>query len=102
MMRIQSLRQKLVSGCLALLSVYVAACGSHKQSLPSIPTLEQSTVPPVESTYLLHAGDQLAIKFYHNPELNEEKLAIRPDGMISLQLIGDVPAAGLTPAALGQ
>jgi protein involved in polysaccharide export with SLBB domain len=57
--------------------------------------------PPVES-YTLAPGDVLAIKFYRNPELNEDELAIRPDGHISLQLIDDVPAAGLTPAALSR
>ena len=54
---------------------------------------------PAES-YTLTAGDVLAVKFYRNPELNEEELAIRPDGHISMQLIDDVRAAGLTPAAL--
>lgn len=49
--------------------------------------------------YSLGVGDQLSIKFYYNKELNEE-LTIRPDGMISLQLVGEVTAAGLTPTML--
>jgi protein involved in polysaccharide export with SLBB domain len=44
-------------------------------------------------------GDLLAIKFFRNPELNEE-LTVRPDGMISLQLVGEIRAAGLSPAEL--
>src|SRR6185436_8641725 len=58
--------------------------------------------PPAVESYTLAAGDVLAIKFYRNPELNEDELAIRPDGNISLQLIDDIRAAGLTPAALSQ
>jgi protein involved in polysaccharide export with SLBB domain len=58
--------------------------------------------PPPAESYTLAAGDVLAIKFYRNPELNEEELAIRPDGNISLQLIDDIRAAGLTPAALSK
>lgn len=58
--------------------------------------------PPPAESYTLAAGDVLAIKFYRNPELNEDELAIRPDGHISLQLIDDIRAAGLTPAALSQ
>lgn len=58
--------------------------------------------PPPAESYRLTAGDVLAIKFYRNPELNEDELAIRPDGHISLQLIDDVRAAGLTPAALSR
>jgi protein involved in polysaccharide export with SLBB domain len=55
--------------------------------------------PPPAEAYALQANDVLAIKFYRNPELNED-VTIRPDGYISLQLIDDVRAAGLTPAAL--
>ena len=44
-------------------------------------------------------GDQLDIKFFYNPELNEQVI-VRPDGRISLQLIPEVVANGLTPAAL--
>ena len=44
-------------------------------------------------------GDQLDIKLFFNPELNETIL-VRPDGKISLQLIDEVQAAGLTPAQL--
>lgn len=50
-------------------------------------------------TYTLQEGDVLEVKFFYNPELNERE-AIRPDGMISLQLIDDVAAAGLTPLEL--
>ena len=50
-------------------------------------------------TYILAAGDKIAVKFFYNPELNVD-VTIRPDGKISLQLIGDVIAAGLTPDEL--
>jgi len=49
--------------------------------------------------YFLGVGDQLSIKFYFHRDLNED-LVIRPDGKISLQLAGEVPAAGLTPGQL--
>jgi protein involved in polysaccharide export with SLBB domain len=45
--------------------------------------------------YLLHAGDDLEITFFYNPELNQHA-AVRPDGRISMPLIGDVQAEGLT------
>ncbi len=51
------------------------------------------TVPSMN--YRLQAGDQLDIKFFFNPDLNEE-VTVGPDGRISLQLIGDILAAGLT------
>lgn len=51
--------------------------------------------------YTLQIGDELDIKFFYDPELNE-KVTIRPDGKISLGLIDDLQAAGLTPAQLDQ
>jgi polysaccharide biosynthesis/export protein len=54
---------------------------------------------PVLDPYVLQVGDELSIKFYTNPELNED-VKIRPDGMVSLQLIDDVQAAGLAPNQL--
>ena len=52
-----------------------------------------------QSPYLLQPGDQLEIKFFYNSELNES-ITVRPDGKISLQLVDDVQAAGLTPSQL--
>lgn len=51
--------------------------------------------------YRIQPGDQMDIKFYYTPELNES-VAVRPDGRVSLQLAHDIPAAGLTPAELTQ
>lgn len=50
--------------------------------------------------YIIQPGDQLSVKFFFNPELNEEDLVVRPDGHISLQLVHEVKAADLTPAQL--
>lgn len=49
--------------------------------------------------YRIQPGDQLDIKLFYNPELNE-LLTVRPDGRITMQLINDVIAAGLTPLEL--
>jgi polysaccharide export outer membrane protein len=48
---------------------------------------------------LLGPGDVLEVKFFHTPELNESQ-TVRPDGKISLQLIGEVEVKGKTPAQL--
>ena len=53
-----------------------------------------------EAHYVIKPGDKLSIKFFFNPELNEEELIVRPDGRISLQLIHEVEAANLTPLQL--
>ena len=51
--------------------------------------------------YSIQPGDQLDIKFFFNPELNET-VFVRPDGKISLQLVDDVQAAGMAPLQLDE
>ncbi len=51
--------------------------------------------------YLLRPGDDIEIKFFYHPEL-DETLMVGPDGKISLQLIDGVLAAGLTVSQLDE
>jgi polysaccharide biosynthesis/export protein len=52
-------------------------------------------------TYKLDTLDSISIKFILDPQLNET-VTIRPDGMITLQAIGEVQAVGLTPDQLAK
>jgi polysaccharide export outer membrane protein len=52
-----------------------------------------------EAAYLLQAGDQLEVFIYRHPELSR-KAIIRPDGFISLPLVGEIQAAGKAPRDL--
>ena len=54
-----------------------------------------------EIAYLLQAGDQIEVFVYRHPEFSRKSI-IRPDGFISLPLLGDVRAAGKTPLELGK
>lgn len=56
--------------------------------------------PAQLNTYRIHKGDKLSIKFLYQPELNEPSIIVRPDGFISLQMIDDVKAEGLTAQEL--
>jgi polysaccharide export outer membrane protein len=51
--------------------------------------------------FLLGPEDELEITVWKNLELSRVTV-IRPDGLISMPLIGDIQAAGLTADALGQ
>ena len=73
-------------------------CGTQEQVLKTdAPTLPSG--PQEEPEYVIQPGDELDIRLFYNPELNET-VTVRPDGKISLQLLDDVQAAGLTPADL--
>ncbi len=56
--------------------------------------------PAQASTYIIGSGDQLGVFVYQSPQLSEEAVSVRPDGKISIPLVQDIQAAGLTPAQL--
>ncbi len=47
-------------------------------------------------TYVIGPEDVLFVGVFHEPELTRA-VAVRPDGKITMPLIGDMQAAGLTP-----
>ena len=53
----------------------------------------------VTSDYIIGPEDVLEISVWRNPDLSREVM-VRPDGRISLPLIGDVNAVGLTTSEL--
>jgi polysaccharide export outer membrane protein len=55
--------------------------------------------PETSSDYIIGADDTLHISVWKEPDLSET-LPVRPDGKISMPLLNDVPAAGLTPLQL--
>ena len=57
--------------------------------------------PQDQSTYVIGANDLITVTVFKDPTLTGN-LTVRPDGMISLPLLGDVPAEGLTPMQLSQ
>lgn len=72
-------------------------------SLAACATGGRSTAPPeadasvqAVKTYLIGVDDQLQITVWHNPDLSVS-VPVRPDGKITVPLIGDVVAGGKTP-----
>jgi polysaccharide biosynthesis/export protein len=51
--------------------------------------------------YRIGPGDSVEVFVWKNPELSRT-LPVKPDGSISLPLVGEQRAAGLTPAELGE
>ena len=51
-------------------------------------------------SYVIGADDELSINVFENPGFNIQIQAVRPDGVITMPLIGDVHAAGKTPEQL--
>ena len=57
--------------------------------------------PVLASDYVIGPDDVLAVNVWKENEISQE-VPVRPDGKVSLPLIGDVQASGLTPQALQQ
>ncbi len=55
--------------------------------------------PMDASRYIIGPQDSLQVTVWKEPTLSGT-IPVRPDGMISLVLVGDIPAAGQTPTAL--
>jgi protein involved in polysaccharide export with SLBB domain len=67
--------------------------------IEEVEELQYEQKPDVKPVVQLSPGDILDIRFFYTPELNTVQ-AIRPDGKIALQLVGEVVAQGKTPEAL--
>lgn len=72
----------------------LAACSSSKPVQPP-PAADAAVL----SEYLIGVGDALQISVWRNPELSLA-VPVRPDGMVSMPLIGDIMAANMTAAQL--
>lgn len=50
--------------------------------------------------YRIGPGDVLGVEVWKEPDASSASLTVRPDGKISLPMVGEVEAAGLTPMEL--
>jgi len=80
-------------GLLWLVAVALTGCGA---AVNTEPTVLQSS-PAME--YQIGPADVLSINVWNN-EFLQEQVTVRPDGMISYPLVGELYVIGLTPAEL--
>ena len=79
---------------LALMLICFAACGS------TLPAYDYAHEPdPRSREIVLGVGDVVAINVWDQKDLNTDA-TIRPDGTITMPLVGDLKAAGETPTSL--
>lgn len=90
--------------CLGVLGTAVALAQSN--DLANKADKAKSEVPAqsaqqreASSDYVIGADDMLHISVWKEPDLTEA-LPVRPDGKISMPLLNDITAAGLTPLQL--
>jgi polysaccharide export outer membrane protein len=73
-----------------------------KGQVPADSAAHAAGAPSVDAkTYIIGAEDVLGIKVWNEIQLTGNYI-VRPDGKISMSLVGDLQAATLTPEKLGQ
>ncbi|MEE2665547.1 MAG: polysaccharide biosynthesis/export family protein [Myxococcota bacterium] len=81
-------------GAVLLAGLLLAACASNP-----VPPMPMSM--PMSETYRVGAPDVLAIHVLPDPEI-ARAVTVRPDGFVTVDLIGDVEAAGRTTTQIAE
>jgi len=89
----QSLLTALAAAALVLAAPHAARASDDSDKKPAPGAIATN------DEYRLGAGDKLRIEVYKDPQLSQS-VQIRPDGKITLPLVGDMEATGLTPLEL--
>jgi len=82
----------IVPAVMAVIFFVSCAGPAEDENEFQIPIIQ--SVPPVVT---LAPGDEVDVKFYLAEELNESQV-VRPDGIITLQLVGDILVQGKKPS----
>ncbi len=80
---------------LIALWLYAAGC----TLAPEAPVADAVPPPPPDTIYRIGPEDKLTVSVWKNDHISQT-VVVRPDGMITLPLLNDVKAAGLTPGEL--
>jgi protein involved in polysaccharide export with SLBB domain len=91
----------IIRRCFTILSILSISILSASCSVPLKQHLNQDTfsAPSTPINVKIVPGDVVDVKFYYTPEINESQI-VRPDGKISLLLLGDIIVSGKTPEQL--
>lgn len=76
-----------------VLSLALLICGTVSAGQEA----SSADVPP---DFVIGLEDILSVNVWREPDLSVKEVMVRPDGKISLPLIGDIQASGLTPMQL--
>jgi polysaccharide export outer membrane protein len=82
-------------------ALFVLAGCANEQTLPSVGISAGTATFEDTTDYRIGPGDNLDIVVWHEKDLSN-RVPVRPDGRISLPLLGDVVAAGKTPMDLAK
>jgi polysaccharide export outer membrane protein len=99
----------LLSGVLSAQSTMSANPPAQAPAAPASPSTaapaaaaDPNAVQGHDNSFVIGNDDVLAINVWKEPDVSRPAIPVRSDGKISLPLVGEVQAAGLTPLKLEQ
>lgn len=90
------IQNKFFNLTIVCLTAYLGGCASDAYVATNSPLLKDQAGSGAINIYRIGVDDTLNVNVWRNPELTVT-VPVRPDGKISMPLIGDVAAAGSTP-----
>jgi len=84
---------------LHLASLSILACASLAGCRRPIPYDYAAEPDPRKNPYVLGVADRIRISVWQNQDLSTDAV-VRPDGTVTMPLVGDIKAAGLAPDQL--
>jgi polysaccharide export outer membrane protein len=93
----------LITSCVLSLAAFGGQAGAAPpgQATGTQPAASAPTVGvELPAEYVIGPEDVLSINFWRDADMTREEIPVRPDGRITLPLLGDITAAGLTPEQL--
>ena len=93
--------QSAASQTAAPQSAAPAASAATTKTPPAPPAAVPASVP-LPTGYVIGPEDVLSVLVWREADMSSQEVIVRPDGMITLPLINEMRAAGLTPEELRQ
>lgn len=91
-------KMKKIVLILFVVSLGLYGCGPYSKSAVTVGA-PGTVAPPSPVAYRIAIGDKIAVKFFYDPELNQE-VTVQPDGTVALMLVNEIKVAGLTDEEL--
>jgi polysaccharide export outer membrane protein len=89
----------MTAALLVSASTLSAQSAAAPAARPATPPPSAPAAAPVPADYVIGPDDVLTVVFWRDKDMSTD-VGVRPDGKISLPLLNDVQAAGLTPEQL--
>ncbi|MHC4435464.1 MAG: polysaccharide biosynthesis/export family protein, partial [Planctomycetota bacterium] len=90
-------RKVSTAAILLLLTISVAGCfSSNPEDIKAF--MMPHKVDVTTDTYILQPPDEIEVHCSNVPEIDLQRQQVRPDGKIGFEAIGEIDAAGKTPA----